>query len=349
VRHSLDVLAWPAFRSENPYTPLLYRELERLGVTVSEFSPMRLLTSPPSILHLHWPEMVVNVPGLPRAAVRGAALLLLVAIARVRGTKVVWTVHNLHSHERRHPRLERWFWRAFIRLLSGYISLSAGGGEAARRRLGTLQRRKGFVIPHGHFRAAYPDTVSPQQARASLNLPLDAPVYAFLGQIRAYKNVPHLIRIFRHLGNPEARLLITGKPESPVIQGQVLEAAAGDERVVLKLQHLPDELVQVHLRACDLVVLPFNDVLNSGSALLALGFDRPVLVPLMGAMGELQAMATGWVRTYVGQLTAAELEQAMSWARSRVPGRCEPLDQLDWSVLATRTLEAYRTVQEGRA
>src|SRR3954466_14166822 len=101
----LDVLAWPAFRPENPSQPLLYRELERLGVAVSEFSPLRLLTSPPAILHLHWPEMVVNVPGLPRAAVRGAALLLLAALARLRGTKIVWTVHNLHSHERRHPRL----------------------------------------------------------------------------------------------------------------------------------------------------------------------------------------------------------------------------------------------------
>jgi beta-1,4-mannosyltransferase len=181
LQRPLDVMAWPAFRSENPYTPLLYRELEKLGLAVSEFSPLRLLTSAPAILHLHWPEMAVNVPGLPRAFVRGTALLLLIALARVRGTKIVWTVHNLHSHEARNPRLERWFWRAFIPLLNGYISLSPGGGETARRHFARLQDRHSFIIPHGHFRAAYQDTVSSQDARATLDLPLDAPVYAFFG------------------------------------------------------------------------------------------------------------------------------------------------------------------------
>jgi beta-1,4-mannosyltransferase len=346
-RRSLDVLAWPAFRSENPYTSLLYRELEELGVPVAEFSASRLLTSAPAILHLHWPEMSVNVPALSRAFVRGTALLLLIGLARLRGTKVVWTVHNLHSHEGRHPRLERWFWRMFIPLVTGYISLSPGGGEAARHRFRTLRRRLGFVIPHGHFRSAYPASVSAQQARASLHLPVHAPVYAFVGQIRSYKNVPNLIRIFRELTNCNARLLVAGKPESLLIREQVLEAAAGDDRVVLRLGHIPDEMVQVYLRACDLVVLPFTEVLNSGSALLALGFDRPVLVPLIGAMGELQSMAEDWVQTYDGSLSASELERAMLWAQSRAPGRCEALDHLDWAILAGRTLEAYQTVRTG--
>jgi hypothetical protein len=90
-------------------------------------------------------------------------------------------------------------------------------------------------------------------------------------------------------------------------------------------------------------------VLNSGSALLALAFGRPVLVPRLGAMGELQDLVgDDWVRTYPGDLTAVELSQALSWARERSRSRCAALDQLAWDVIAARTIDAYRALAAGQ-
>jgi beta-1,4-mannosyltransferase len=41
------------------------------------------------------------------------------------------------------------------------------------------------------------------------------------------------------------------------------------------------------MRAADLIALPYKEILNSGSAILALSFDRPILVPAAGALAEL--------------------------------------------------------------
>ena len=110
----------------------------------------------------------------------------------------------------------------------------------------------------------------------------------------------------------------------------------------MTLEHVPDVDVQRYLRAADLVVLPFRDITNSASALLALSFDRPVLVPALGAMGELQAIVgTEWVRTYEGELTAEVLAEALEWAAHRSDGSA-PLDALGWAEIARRTLVVYR-------
>ena len=141
-------------------------------------------------------------------------------------------------------------------------------------------------------------------------------------------------------------LLVAGAPQPPSLADEVRAAAAGDPRIRLSLGHVPDDKVQLYLRAADLVALPFRDITNSGSALLALGFDRPVLVPARGAMGELQALAgSEWVRTYEGELTPALLADALEWARAERSPASPPLEALDWSRIAEETLAFYRTLE----
>jgi glycosyltransferase involved in cell wall biosynthesis len=197
-----------------------------------------------------------------------------------------------------------------------------------------------FQIPADNTRK---DTVSPVDARLHFGVPDGARVIAFLGLVRPYKNVPHLVRVVRALpaAAGEVVLLIGGAPHTARLANEVRAAAAGDPRVRLALEHVPDNDVQRYLRAADLVVLPFRDITNSASALLALSFDRPVLVPARGAMGELQLLAgADWVCTYDGELTPEVLARALDWAtrgRSGVPR----LEALAWPQIARQTLSAY--------
>ncbi len=131
------------------------------------------------------------------------------------------------------------------------------------------------------------------------------------------------------------------RPITAALADEVREAAGGDPRVRLALGHVPDQDVQHYLRAADLVVLPFRDITNSASALLALSFDRPVLVPARGAMGELQALAgADWVSTYDGDLTPEMLVAALDWALRR-PSGAPRLEALEWPEIARQTLSAY--------
>jgi hypothetical protein len=100
--------------------------------------------------------------------------------------------------------------------------------------------------------------------------------------------------------------------------------------------------VQCYLRAADLVVVPFTELTNSGSALLALSFDRPILVPARGAMAEVQALVGGdWVYTYEEELTPDLLAAALDWAVKRPKDAVPRLDALEWPEIARRTLTCY--------
>lgn len=345
----MRVLAWPAFKNKslNPYNWLLYTHLVRLGVKVEEFSAWKLLRGHCSIWHLHWPERYFNDPDRKKAWFKSRMLLNLVKWARARGVKIVWTIHNLWAHEGFHRDLEVKFWQEFTGQVDGYISLSNTGVDLARKRFRNLDRVPGIVIPHGHYCGVYPDSVTREQARRRLGLSMQDKVALFLGQVRPYKNVPHLIRVFRQVEEPQVRLVVAGKVDLNELRQQVIEEAGGDPRIFLSLSFVPDEELQVFLRAADLVVLPYREILNSGSAILALSYDRPVLVPELGALSELKKLVgSSWVYTYSGELTPAVFTSALNWAVKYPRGARPSLGVLGWENLAKRTLEFYKSLMK---
>lgn len=329
-------------REKNPYTWLLCSHLADLGVEVRDFTPARALRGGYDVLHLHWPEKALNAEWVGRSLAGGVAALALLDVARWHGARVVWTAHNAQPHESRHPRLERWYWSAVVRRVDAVIHPSEAGRQEVLSHFPELAGRPQSVVPLGHFRGTYPDTISRDEARASLEIPGGACVIAFLGLVRPYKNVPHLIQTVRALPPAlDVVLVVAGSPHTPALAEEVRQAAAGDSRIRLVLGHVPGPEVQRYLRAADLVALPFRDITNSASALLALSFDLPVLVPSRGAMGELQAIAGAeWVRTYDGELTPDILAGALDGFSSSPEGRPR-LDALDWPEIARQTLAVY--------
>jgi hypothetical protein len=138
---------------------------------------------------------------------------------------------------------------------------------------------------------------------------------------------------------------------TPQERAHIEHIAAGDNRVHLRLEYIPDADAASYIRASDLIVLPFREILNSGSAILALALDRPILVPAKGAMTELQQFAGAeWVRLYSGELTSGTLQQHLDAAigGSAMRGRCRALESgwagLGWNDLAQLTLNAYYSV-----
>jgi hypothetical protein len=99
----------------------------------------------------------------------------------------------------------------------------------------------------------------------------------------------------------------------------------------------------VLLRAADLVVAPFADILNSASVMLALSFDRPVLAPALGSLpGVAEAVGAGWMRLYEPPLTSVDLAGALV----DLPRADERPDLVafEWSAIAEGTEALYRSV-----
>ncbi|MGH6898393.1 MAG: glycosyltransferase [Geminicoccaceae bacterium] len=343
----VKVLAWPAFRkrASNPHAALLYERLRDLGVEVEDWTPGRACLRSADLWHLHHPETVVYLRSSLRSALTTLAFCALLALARLRGIRILWTVHDLGSHDELHPKLEAWFWPFFVSRVDAYVCLSDGGCRQARERFPGLRERPGFTVPHGHYRDAYPNQVSRAVARRTLGLPEDAQVLLHFGLLRPYKNAPHLIRTFRELPQAKAILVMAGKPYDGIVEREVRLSADGCPRIRLLLRWIPLAEVQYLFVASDLVVLPYRRILNSGTVLLALSFGRPVLVPDKGAMREQQRrFGSEWIRLYSGELSARDLSEAAAWATSTVRAAPPDLAGLDWESLAQKTQAVYEAL-----
>ena len=343
----MKVIAWPAFKTRyaNPYTWLLYSHMPET-VSVTEFSLKQLLRERFDVFHMHWPvETLVRHPNIWIARMRVLVFWLLLKLSKWRKTKIVWTIHDEKPHVVLYEALADWFTEQLIAHTDGYINLCDAGKTAVQQSLPGLANTPGFVVPHGHYRGCYADELSRNEARSQLNLPPHTTALLYLGYISPYKNVPHLIEVFRQLpiSNNPFVLIVAGKPDDEALKQAVCAAAKEANNVQLHLRFIQDDELQIFFKAADLVVLPFEEILNSGSLLLSLSFNRPVLAPNLGAVVNWQTqIGPDWVKTYSGPLTIEILQEAVRSLQPVSAKAC--LDALEWSAIAQQTLDAYQSL-----
>jgi beta-1,4-mannosyltransferase len=337
----LRVLMFPK-HGDNPYLRSLCKSLELRGVQVEDFSFGRALSQHYDVLHIHWPDLHLHARSSLRAMAKHARLALLFAFMRLRKTRIVWTLHNLKPHER-HVRLgELLFPIWFPRLCTHVIALSNSGLESARELYPALRDKAAAVIPHGHYRDAYGSPLPRASCRQQLGLK-NCFTFLFFGNIRPYKNVPRLIEAFKALPGQDVQLVIAGEPGKMIRADELRQLAAGDDRIHLRLEFVPDEKVPLYIGASDVVVLPFESILNSGSVFLALSFNRAALAPRLGSLPEIQSqLGERWLALYEGALTTQHLLQAIDRGGA---GESETVDLsfYDWDAIGQQTLELYLT------
>lgn len=310
----IRILAWPRTLPLNSYFERLNEGLQAMGFHVEDFTYRRALAGKYDILHVHFPNFPFRNPSTGIALARLCIVIMLLSLAKIRGRKIAWTLHNLADHEQFHPRFEAAFMTWFTRLVDLTINLSDSGQRAAFERFPSLVKKASTVIRHLHY--GVPDgPMLRTHALAKLGLPTDAVVLLSFGAVRRYKNIPELIKSFRNCRGDFLRLVIAGTIRDPVLE-QEIRALALDPRIVVAFGPVLDEALTTLITAATLCVAPYRDILNSGSAFMSLTHARPILLPDLGAMAELQSLVGAeWIRLYKPQLTADVLATAIEWAR----------------------------------
>jgi glycosyltransferase involved in cell wall biosynthesis len=333
------VLMFPK-HGDNPYLATLSASLERHGARVEDFTFGRAFRQRYDVVHIHWPDLHLQARSSLRSIARHARLALLFAWLRWRKARIVWTVHNLKPHERHHRVSEMLFPVWFPRLCTHVIALTLNGLESARAMYPALRNKAAAVIPHGHYRGAYRSAPSRASCRDQLGL-AHRFTFLFFGNIRPYKNVPLLIEAFRALPQRDVQLVIAGQPGRMMEVDELKRLAAQDDRVHLALEFIPEEKVPLYVGASDVVVLPFNSILNSGSVFLALSFNRAVLAPRLGSLPEIQnRVGARWVNLYEGPLSTQHLQQVLSGG-GIAEHETADLSTFDWDSIGQQTLDFY--------
>jgi len=323
----MRVLGHPAWAnaSRNPYNALLASGLVRLGCEVTDLTLSRALFGRADIVHLHWPQAVLNEPA--HRAVRRALLLLLMLVAqRLRGAEIVWTVHNVHSHERRLPRAERLFMGLIARLLTSLIFLNPHSRMELEEEYPRTRRLRSSLIPHGLYEDAYPPMPDRTAARARFGLEQDATVVGLVGSLKAYKGIERFVESLASLPPGKITGFIAGGfadcAYGDLVRSAVDRAERSGRTIRLVEGHLNETDLVAALSACDVLALPYSSESNSGLAILAAERGVPMLLadtkPLRELVAEIGVAATRTSRSFA----AADL---LTVARdARAGGRAMP-------------------------
>jgi glycosyltransferase involved in cell wall biosynthesis len=316
----------------DPYLALLDEQL-RTDADVVHFSWGRALTGSYDVFHLHWPEWLLRGRSTPRSAMRGVLFGALLVRLRVTRRPLVRTLHNLEPHDAV-SSLQRFLIRWSERWTTLWIVLnrSIEPPSAAPRE----------HIPLGHLRDWHAAAPPPSSGTRR---------FLFFGYVRAAKGVDALLAAFDELHDPTAQLRIAGSGADSATAAAIHEAIARDPRVSASLEFLSDEQLREEVRGCEVVVAPFARVTNSGSVMVALSLDRPVLVPDVAPMRELaEEVGDDWVMRYQGRLSAHDLGQALERCAGRPAADRPDLSRREWADIGRRHLLAFeRAVGLARA
>jgi len=263
---------------------------------------------------------------------------------KLRGCKLVWTVHNLGDHEKKQQKFEIFAHRLLARLSDQIIvhSKFAKKKVIEKYQLSTKSDRV-QIIPHGNYLGNYPNTLAQKEARNLLELPVDCKVFLFLGQIRPYKGIPELLDAFTQIAGVREILIIAGNTEDQLIHANLVQRSQETTSIRYFPGFVPDEKIQEYMHAADVVVFPFRDILTSGSILLAMSFGKAIIIPGLESLEEV--IEVGGAMTFRPEETDG-LKMAMKSALTRDLKKLgdrnlNAAKALSWEIIAEQTVSIY--------
>ncbi len=345
------MLAHPS--AKNPYITLLIEALERSGASIValgehvRFLRTVLRKRPIAAVHVHWLSWLFHGVGPFSASLRSFTFLLQLLLLRAAGVRVIWTVHNLVSHDARYPRLEKRVRMVLARLSTAVIVHCERAAYEVRE---FLRIRGGSgkveVIPHGNYIDCYPRLEETRTARQALGLEPETFTIVFLGKIRQYKGLEDLFEAYSMLSRErKVQLVVAGEVLDPEYGSELERRSAELPSLHWMPGFVEDETAGRLMASADVVVAPYRKVLTSGTVVLAMSLGRPVVAPAAGCIPELLGEEGGFLYEAsdpTGLLralrTAVDSKDRLVEMGTR---NLERVRVLTWSRIARSTRELY--------
>ena len=216
---------------------------------------------------------------------------LLMLYYRLLRKRIVFTAHNVNAGER--DRNDSWLNRISLKAqynLSDHIFVHTNEMKNQLVAGFRISEEKVSVIPFGINNTVPTTNLSSAGAKRQLNMSSTDKVMLFFGNIAPYKGLEYLIAAFGELLEKDRgyRLLIVGKPKGPQsywneIRRRMADRGIGD-RVVEKIEYIPDEATELYFKAADVLILPYTRVFQSGVLFLGYSFGLPAIAADVGSL-----------------------------------------------------------------
>ena len=281
------VFVVPLIRYNFPNTDYLYLLYQSCFDTyniksISVFAHIQLAFIPlinrKTILHYHWLEFqnFKSLLGMPYK-------LLCIALYRLFGGKIIWTVHNLKPHDQKYLQLHKYLHRLMGRV-SSLIHVHSKNQINLVCDYYQLPKKKIAVLPHPKF----PAEIFPQQEALHKisniyfagQQSIKGPIFLMFGGISGYKGIEQVIDLLISQ-KQDFTLILAGymKREQEQLHRFIIQRTVDDERVKYIPKFIPEEHYPFLLSAADICVFNYNEILNSGGIQMALSYQRKIIAP----------------------------------------------------------------------
>ena len=332
----------------NPYFGTLVRGLRDSGLDVKDYDGYLSIRQPLrgaryDVVHVHF------VPDRLRPFLDA---FIRLAWYRLLGSRIVKTCHNIRPHSTLNPRLAFCFERLACYFANHVIFFTEEQRQEFVAYYG-FSPRHFSIISHPYF-DNYQNTIGRCEARASLGLGDDDFVYLLFGGVRAYKNYDRVIGAFQENHAAGDKLLVAIRPNSwnPIEAAafaRCQDLLAKDSRdMIVRIGFVPDEEVQRHFNAADVVLLPFTDNTSSASFMMAVAFEIPFIAVSNSFNRSVLPETCGiFVDSLENVSDAMKRIKASDVARMRREIASRKSDY-EWSRIVAAHVQAYRSVVQGR-
>ena len=216
------------------------------------------------LLHMHWIDGYSGLSSRNRLQSLFKFFLFRIDIILAKfilNMKIVWTIHNLYSHECYYPSLEILSRKFFSKKADAIICHCEYAKNEFQKKMGASQE-KIHVINIGNYYNRYKNEISMEKARNYLKIKSENFVFLIFGPIRPYKGIINIIESFKKLKrNEKAKLMIVGKPANNLLITNIINRIEGNRNFIFKFGFIPEDEIQIYTNASDVIVFSYKKIL----------------------------------------------------------------------------------------
>ena len=198
--------------------------------------------------------------------------------------------------------------------------------------------------------------LTPAEAKLRLGLRHSDRTILFFGRIAPYKGIDLLVNAFEKIAAEDSRyrLVIAGEAMKESEQQwqtvqRAIEQSPIREQVIQHIRFVPDDEIELFLKAADVLALPYTEIFQSGVLFMAYSFGLPVVATNVGSLPrDIVTGKTGFIcragdpvdlAKAIETYFSSELYQNLNEQRVHIKNAIQLSHS--WDIAASKTCDVY--------
>lgn len=239
-----------------------------------------------NLLHYHWFE-ATDLKSLAGIFWK----IFWIMLYKLIGGKIVWTIHNKYPHVNRFIGLNK-ILRKFLAKISNKLHVHCESAVKIMSPILKVSKQKFFIVEYPEFPVEIVDKQNSidffKHKYPEVKLSSEKRIFLSLGAIAEYKGLKEIIQLFYEI--EEAILIVAGvvKKGSENYYQRIVSTSNKKDNIILINKFIDEGELSFFYGFADYVIFNFDDILTSGSTILALNYNKKVIAPAMGCLKDIR-------------------------------------------------------------